>query len=260
MSYKKGKVYITKKVVRKDGILTTVRVKVGDDPKHKKIQKLRILIKKYNSTIKMLNKDIAEQGDKGLAALGVKMIAYLGLRVGNEKSASGYVSLKTKKQTFTYGLTTLTKDHVKLNNGIMTLEFVGKKGVNQNITITNKDLVKEIMWAMSKSKGDKVLGIGYKEINNYIRKNIGKEFSPKDFRGLRANLEAIKKIAEVSKREAPKTKTEANAELNEIATHVSNVLGNTMGVAKRSYIDSDILMQHLHSRYNPKKKRRKKRK
>ena len=53
----------------------------------------------------------------------------------------------------------------------MTLEFKGKKGVDQNITITNKGLVKEILWGMSQSKGNKVLGIGYKEINNYIRKN-----------------------------------------------------------------------------------------
>ena len=109
---------------------------------------------------------------------------------------------------------------------------------------------------MSQSKGDDVLSVGHKEIVKYIHKNVGKEFTPKDFRGLRANLEAIKKIAEVSKRPAPTTKTEANAEIKEIATHVANVLGNTMGVAKRSYIDSDILTQHLYDRYNPKRKKK----
>ena len=53
----------------------------------------------------------------------------------------------------------------------------------------------------------------------------------------------MKKIEEINKRKIkPKTKTDVNKEINEIAYHVSTILGNTEAVAKSSYIDSDLIL------------------
>lgn len=247
---------VAKKIRNSKGILTTVYVKIAGDSKLRKKKKLHTLMRKYRYIIGNLNRDIREGGELSKPALGIKLMMYLGIRVGNEASAQGYVSLATKKMTKTYGLTTLTKKHVDVSGDRVKINFIGKKGVEQHLEINNKALAEQVKEA-HKEAGETLLGVDYNDIKRYIYNEIGKEFSPKDFRGLRANLEAVRKIKSINKTPPPKTKTEANAEVKEITNHVSQVLGNTIGVAKRSYIDDNILKEHLYRRFKPKRKRSK---
>lgn len=241
----------------KDNILRTYWMRLDKDPKLRKKKKLHTLMRSYNKVLRKVNADISSEDEtKSLAALAVKLMMYTGIRIGNEASAQGIVSKVTKKVEKTQGLITLDKQHIELKGDSVVFDFVGKKRVPQIISITNPELRKQVMNAHHAST-DRLIPLTYHQVNMYIRKNIGKQYSPKDFRGLRANLEAVKKIAEISRRPKPETKTQANEEIKEVAEHVANVLGNTLGVAKRSYIDSNIIVQMLHARFNPKKKRKK---
>lgn len=253
---KKNPNLVAKKTRRKDGVLTTVYVKVNQDKKLKRKKKLLSLMKNYNSIVRKLNNHIDQKNeDISLGALAVKMMIFTGIRVGNEESAKGFQSKIHKEEKRTYGLTTLDRSHVKVTGSSVVFEFIGKKQVPQRIEITNKKLKEQLLWAYNTTIG-RMFGVDYKDIKRYLYNHLGKEYTPHDFRGLRANIEALKKINQISKRPKPKTKTEVNAEIREIADHVAKVLGNTAGVAKNKYIDDDIIKEHLYKRFNAKNKKK----
>lgn len=252
---KKNPNLVAKKVRRKDGVLTTVYVKVNQDKKLQKKHKLQTLIKDYNKILSKLNTHIdANDDEKSLAALAIKMMIFTGIRVGNEESAKGFHSKIHKEEKRTYGLTTLDKTHLTVKGNSVVFDFIGKKQVPHHIEIDNPKLKEQILWA-HQTTTDRLFGVEYKDIKRYLYNHLGKQYTPHDFRGLRANLEALKKISKINKRPKPKTKSEVNAEIKEVLDFVAKKLHNTAGVAKRSYIDSDIIKEHLHKRFNPKNKK-----
>ena len=238
---------VKKKVYRKDGILTTVRVRVDKDKKLQKKKKLMTLMKRYNPLLAMLNKHIDDKGEHSLHALAIKTMILTGIRVGNEESSEGRVSKQTKSVEQTFGATTLTKEHVHINPKDVVLEFIGKKRVPQMIRVTNPKLRKQLEWAYGLPT-KKLFNSAYKDLKRFGYNFIGKEYTPQDYRKLRANMEALKKIVQISKTPKPKTSAELSKEIKQIAFHVANVLGNTEAVAKSSYIDEDIITDFKNKR------------
>lgn len=245
---------VPKIITDRNGHRKKVYVKVGDDKDLKKRSKTLKLMSSYRSIVGKLNKAMTEKDGNSVKALAVKLMVNHGIRIGNEKSAAGYKAHATGEQTQTFGLTTLNKSHVKKIGNAYQLNFTGKRGVAQSIKVTHEEDVKALDWLIGMTKGDNNVLFPYSnyDITKYIKENIG-DYSPKDFRTLRANIEASKLSTEISKRPLPKTKTELNAEINEISEKVSKVLGNTKGVAKRSYIDDFILNAHITKRWVGKK-------
>ena len=178
-------------------------------------------------------------------ALCCKMMMYTGIRIGNENSAEGYVtkphpnSKKEPEFVRTYGLTTLLPEHCLVaRNGEVHLNFIGKKQVENSFTVKGS-LAKQVRDLLKISEqGEPLFGVTVYELTKFVKKYVGKHFSPKDFRTMRANMYAWEKFMEICERELPSTKTEFNKEVKEIATYVSEHLNNTPGVCKASYIDS----------------------
>jgi len=201
--------------------------------------------------------------ERKACAFAVLIMTETGIRVGNEDSAEGYVSKakKTEGQTLkTYGLTTLQHEHISFQydaTGVpikMTLQFVGKKSVEHDITVSDPTLVQvgHQFWMLNHPRwlttqeGKEVVD---KDVNRFIKKSIRTGFSAKDFRSFRANVEA----ARLSKRQLNKPvvqpkKKEINEEVKTIVEKVAHVLGNTPGIARRAYINPDILRRHWTSR------------
>lgn len=246
---------------------TTVWIR-PNTPDEKKSHRVRTLLKKFPRIQTQVNRDMKNlKGVDKRAALATKVIMYYGVRAGNEKSAEGYNTnphplMKNRpepKFVQTYGLTTLKKEHVAFEGDKAVLHFSGKKSVEQSIDITQKDLVEGLKELVEKQKGDTLFGITPYELTRYIKQNIGKDYSPKDLRGMLANTVAIKLIAEASQNpHIATTVTEINDEIKGIADKVSKVLGNTGGVAKRAYIDPYLLNQYKGMRIRVMKEARKK--
>lgn len=170
-------------------------------------------------------------------ALACKLMMLTGIRIGNEDSASGYVSKRKDVGTIsTYGLTTLKKSHVKKLKNKIVFEFIGKKGVAQKITITDSLTRQQIICALDNAN-DTLLYINDYSLRKFVKKYVGSDFIPKDFRTLRANIEAQLLLNNFSKSTKVTTKKQLKSECKQIAEHVSTVLGNTPAMAKRAYID-----------------------
>jgi DNA topoisomerase IB len=185
------------------------------------------------------------------------MMIESGIRVGNEDSADGYVSKakKTEGQVLkTYGLTTLLHEHISFPKpGTMLLSFIGKKSVQHDISIVDPVLVKvgrqfydlnQARW-LSLPNGTEIVD---KDVNNFIRKSISSGFTAKDFRAFKANIEAARFSLRILDSPAQSKKKEINEEIKQIVLEVSKILGNGPGIARRSYINPQILYRHWNTR------------
>lgn len=212
--------------------------------KHNRMVKLALRFEELSEKFDRMIEKGDYVTDTARFALACKMMMYTGIRIGNEGSAEGYItkphpnSKKEPEFVQTYGLTTLLPEHVMVKGRKVYLNFIGKKQVENSFTLTG-DLamqVKEVMKTVE--QGETLFEITEYELTKFIKRYVGRRFTPKDFRTLRANMYAWEKFTEICERELPSTKTEFNKEVKEIATYVSEHLNNTQSVAKASYIDS----------------------
>lgn len=228
---------------------------------------------KHNRMVKLASRfeELSEKFDRMIAkgdyvtdtarcALACKMMMYTGIRIGNEGSAEGYVTKphpnSKKKPEFvqTYGLTTLLPEHTLVKGKKVYLNFIGKKQVENSFTLTG-DLAKQVKEVLKTVEdGETVFEVTEYELTKFIKRYVGRRFTPKDFRTLRANMCAWDKVRELMERELPGTKKEYNAEVKEIATYVSEQLNNTPGVCKASYIDSYLWDEYAELRPVTKRK------
>lgn len=178
-------------------------------------------------------------------ALACKMMMYTGIRIGNEGSAEGYMtkphpmSKDEPKFVQTYGLTTLLGEHVQIKGRKVYFYFLGKKHVDNAFEVSG-DLAIQVKTLMKVYKGNTLFGINNYQLTKFIKKYVGRSFTPKDFRTMRANMLAYEMFEEICERELPRTKKEFNAEVREICQYVCEHLNNTPAVCKKSYIDSMI--------------------
>lgn len=212
---------------------------------------------KFNRAAKLLSKfnQISAKMDGYIArgngetfnarlALAVKMMMYTGIRIGNESSAEGYTTkpyeYSDKEPEFvqTYGLTTLKSEHCETKRGCVHLNFLGKKHVDNFFKIEGTLAAQFKQILKCSANFDTVFEITAYELTKFIKVHVGKQFSPKDFRTMRANMFAWEKLCEICKAEVPTTKKVRNAEKKEVCLYVSGKLNNTPGVCKASYIDS----------------------
>lgn len=231
--------YVRKVVTDKNGVRRTVYVNPNTKNRTAQKSRLRKMIQSYNGMIKKLNNDFQNKPDKRGIILAVKLMATHGIRIGNEKSA---------KEKNTYGVSTLKKKHIKQVKGHHVLSFKGKKGVEQFIEIKSDRLNKQLAQYLSNKEGENFVDENPYEIRKYINSRLGDNYTPKDFRSMHGNIVFIKEMNRLLKKPKLKTKTDVNNELKQVMTKVAARLGNTAGVAKRSYVDSDLINSYKKKR------------
>ncbi|PPK95130.1 DNA topoisomerase-1 [Nonlabens xylanidelens] len=188
---------------------------------------------------KRLQKDLDLKGmprEKCLAlVLSIMDLTYI--RVGNQ-----YYADKNK----TYGLSTLRTKHVDEENGKILFSFTGKKGVQQNTTIENPELIEFIHqceeipgWELFKyyDTNGKHHAIDSGMINDYMHEIAGEIFSAKDFRTWGATREFFEKIIELPQ---PKSEKECDKNILKGYDAAAAALGNTRAVCKQYYVHPQI--------------------
>lgn len=175
-------------------------------------------------------------------ALACKMMMYTGIRIGNEDSAEGYMTKphpNSKAEPMfvkTYGLTTLLKEHCVVKGRKVEFLFLGKKHVDNYFEVGGT-LARQIKELLRNYNDESVFGITNYQLTKFIKKYVGRQFTPKDFRTMKANMYAWEKLDEICDREMPTTKKAYNAEVKEVAEYVCGKLNNTPSVCKKNYID-----------------------
>lgn len=211
------------------------------------------LAKEYNNLYTKFM-DIAYRGSNSntfqyRCAVATLLLMETGIRIGNESSAEGYYTVphphaKNQESKFvkTYGLTTLLKEHLQFSkNGNAHFNFCGKKQVDNTFLIPQK-LRYFVIDICIYCEEDPMFGINDYQLTKFIKKYVGKQFTPKDFRTLRANIYAWQFINEY---EEPQTKKESKLIRTEVAEQVAEKLNNTKGVCLKSYIDAELFNDYL---------------
>ncbi len=175
-------------------------------------------------------------------AVCVMLMLTTGIRIGNEDSAEGYETVpppnsKIKPQFVkTYGLTTMRREHALVKSqGPVKFAFLGKKHVMNYFTL--REDVSKYFRRIYDSGYDPLFNTDEGRLTSFIKREVSKSLTSKDFRTFRANVYASEILLSMPKPEDKKQYKEA---ISECAEYVSGKLNNTEGVVKKSYIDPQI--------------------
>ena len=205
----------------------------------------------FGKRIKRIRKDvkyhISKKTDIYDRSKVISMVIYLmdhcNFRIGTEEY---------KKLYNTYGATTLNKNHIIFKENEAEIRFVGKKSVENVSTIKNPDAInllkqlcqkhsgKEFLFYYKDEQGD-IRQVSSSQINNFLKK-YHKNLIPKMFRTWNGNNVLLKYLISKNK---PENEKEIKKNLREAIKKVANELHNTVAVAKKSYLNSEIYTTYL---------------
>jgi DNA topoisomerase-1 len=194
--------------------LPAIRKQVEKDLRLKKLEKRKIL------------------------AIVVELLDNSFIRIGNRAYA---------KENKSYGLTTLRDRHVKVEGDQIKMEFVGKKGVNQQISIKDRRLARlvkqcqdipgyDLFQYYDESGNRQPIESG--DVNEYLRSLSAEEFTAKDFRtwgGTVMMVECLETLLD----ENPEIEKEKS--VKEASKMVAQELGNTPSVCSKYYIHPEVV-------------------
>ena len=249
------------------GMDTTGRVQYLYDPRYaaKQQRKKFAKIEEFGEFLPKLreitNRDIMLQGfprEKVLAIM-LRLINFLYIRVGAEKSAKNYK---------TYGITTLKNRHLSFGRkGTLIFDFVGKSHVKHRKILVNEDLsslMKELKDLGGKGKlfhyindDGKPQPIKASDVNRYLKEATADHFSSKDFRTWGGTLLAAVELAEIGVAE-----DQGQLKKNVVAAikNVADKLGNTPTVCRGSYVHPSVISSYEKGKtldqFTPRKSRR----
>ncbi|WP_324720948.1 DNA topoisomerase IB [Salinimicrobium sp. HB62] len=170
--------------------------------------------------------------DKVLA-LVIRLMEETHIRIGNDTYA---------KQNKSYGLSTLRSRHVQISSGKMKINFVGKRGIENTVSVTDKKLVKLVNkceeipgWEVFKyyDEEGKKRTIDSGMVNHYIQEVSGELFSAKDFRTWSATKIFFEKLREMGYAEEEKQNKKNIIEAYDTA---AEALNNTRSVCRSYYV------------------------
>lgn len=183
--------------------------------------------------------DIQLKGWPRKKVLGLVIITLdeLHIRIGNTHY---------KKVNETYGLTTLRRRHLTLNDDTIRLEYKAKSGKYRKINIKNNQLV-NLIREVSELPGyeifryrenGKTVPVDSNDVNEYLKEISNESFSSKDFRTWGGTVKAIEKMPEAVTAVKQNKRLKLSSTLVKI---VAKELGNTQSICRDYYIHPVVL-------------------
>ena len=211
---------------------------------------------RFADRLPTLRERLAEDLDKDgldrdrVAAIALRLINLGWFRVGNDRYA---------KESRTYGITTLTRRHVTVRGGRISLCFRGKHNVQVRTTLVDEELAAAMRDLLAMQKGGRVFrfrqedgklaNLTSRHLNEYVKEHMGDEFSAKDFRTWGGTLLAAIGFAERAGRDGfPETPTDEKRSIAAVMRGVAQQLGNTPAVCRASYVSPAVIDQYLDGR------------
>jgi DNA topoisomerase-1 len=186
-------------------------------------------------------------------ACSVRLLDLGFFRVGSEDYA---------ERNESYGLTTMLKRHVSIAAEEVIFDYIAKSGVRRVQAIADADVL-EVIAALKRRRGSGQL-LAYRDgrrwvevhaddVNAYIKRISGGDFTAKDFRTWNATVLAAVALAgwdagakagtgATAREEAKRpTATSRRRVVNAAVKTVAAYLGNTPAVCRASYIDPRVI-------------------
>src|SRR4051794_30383535 len=216
-----------------------------DADKHDRVRQLARKLPAFREAV---DKDLCTKGlnRSRVLAVALRMLDYGVFRTGNTVYAEEHGSR---------GAATLLRDDVRVSKGKLVFDFVAKGGLERTIELEDDRLIAAVRsLKRARHKSPRLLvyrdSDGYHEIdagmvNDRFHELVGEDYTVKDLRTWTATVHAAVDLAEA---DPPTTKKALNAAVKDMLGEVSDHLGNTPAVARRSYIDPRIVEQYEHGR------------
>ncbi len=180
-----------------------------------------------------VTRDLARLGlarERVLATV-VRLLETTLIRVGNEEYARANNS---------FGLTTLKNRHVAVRGERVHFRFRGKGGKAHTIAISDARLAR-LVRRIRELPGQEVfqyldghgrpVSVSSDDVNAYLRRVSGEDFTAKDFRTWAGTLEAARGLAD----------QDEPGDVTAVVGRVAAALGNTAAVARKCYIHPLVL-------------------
>jgi DNA topoisomerase I len=180
-----------------------------------------------------------------VSAIATRLINAGWFRVGSERYA---------KESRTYGITTLRKDHVHVRGNKIAFDFVAKHRTVVRTTLVDEELADSVKELLELPGGRRLFRYEWEDgrcsltgarLNDYVRDYLGEEFTAKDFRTWGGTLIAAIALAEHGPAES---ESAAKKVIPGVMKRVGKELGNTPAVARSSYVSPAVIDQYLDGR------------
>jgi DNA topoisomerase I len=186
-------------------------------------------------------------GRERVVAIVVALLDESLIRIGNACYAT---------ENGSYGLTTLTHDHVEVTSGRATFRFVGKSGREQEVDVTDRRLARAVASCEElpgqclfsfEDDGGEVAAIESGHVNAWLREVTGGEFSAKDFRTWGGTVTAATTLRDLAAARDGAGRPSERVLDREVVAAVdaaAAALGNTRAVARDGYVHPGVLEAH----------------
>ncbi|MBV2361954.1 DNA topoisomerase IB [Streptomonospora nanhaiensis] len=177
-------------------------------------------------------------GRERVLAAAVRLVDLGLFRAGNRAYA---------EENDTYGVASLLREHVRRRRGLLVFSYPAKGGRHRTVELAEPDVARLIaVLQRRRAPGQTLLAyrdggdwreIRSEDVNDYLRETSGEDFTVKDFRTWHATVLAAVGLAVAAKPASPTARTRLAAH---VTREVAAYLGNTMAVARASYIDPRV--------------------
>ncbi len=180
-----------------------------------------------------------------VSAIATRLINRGWFRVGSERYA---------RDSQTYGITTLRKGHVRVRGHRIAFHFRAKHRAVVRTTLVDEELAAAVTELLELPGGPHLFRYEWEgnlcnltgaRLNDYVRDQLGEEFTAKDFRTWGGTLIAAIALAE---RGPAESESEAKRVIPAVMRRVGQELGNTPAVARSSYVSPAVIDQYLDGR------------
>jgi DNA topoisomerase IB len=151
------------------------------------------------------------------------------------------------------GLATVSKRHVSVNGRVVTFDYPAKGGARRVQQIEDRACSAVVGALKTRRRGGSQVfayrdgrrwrNLRAEDINAYLKRELGDEFSAKNFRTWNATVMAAVALA-TDGREA-RSRTARQRHIKRAVRAVAELLGNTPAVARRAYIDPRVFDCYL---------------
>jgi DNA topoisomerase I len=205
-----------------------------------KYEQMRDFARALPKLRRAVRRDIVLEGmprERALAT-AVRLLDLGFFRIGGEEYAETNES---------FGVATVRREHVTREGSELVFDFPAKSGQRRVQSVRDPEAVAAIE-AMRRRRGGPEDLLAYKDrqgwhdirsdsVNGYIQEHMGEEFSAKDFRTWSGTVLAAAALANEPK---PATESARKRTIARAVKTVSEALGNTPAVCRRSYIDPRV--------------------
>jgi DNA topoisomerase IB len=207
----------------------------------RKYEAMRSFARELPKLRRAVKRDMKQEGmlrERALAT-AVRLLDLGFFRIGGEQYA---------EENESFGVATVRREHVSRQGEELVFDFPAKSNQRRVQSIRDKPVI-EAVEAMRRRRGGPEDLLAFRDargrwrdvrsvdINAYIQEYAGSEFSAKDFRTWHGTVLAAVALAGEPK---PPSKTAGKRIINAAVKQVSEALGNTPAVCRRSYIDPRV--------------------